>query len=147
MHQQEFETLVKEFPAAPTMFEFNSGSWRNGPYWKARRDRSKPLTNAEVKQQLAFFDADFEVIGQKGLKLLDGVPMPPACIKLRERLGGKTFTDLTPSEKRLETARKRLERTAPRYTQKQILKQWQKEWDYWKKRAERDARNLREMRI
>jgi hypothetical protein len=134
MNEQEYQTLIKEFPAAKNMLEFNSGSWRNRPYWKFRRDFNKPLTLAEARHRLNFILANHEIYGQQGLKPLDGVPMPVACSKLRERLKGKTFGDLTPSEKRLQSAKMKLEKMgipkvpkveAPKLSQKEVLKRWE----------------------
>jgi len=143
MNETEYQTLVKEVPAARGRLEFVSGSYRNMPFRRFKRDRNKPLTRAELKHRIAFDEASFGVLGAKGLRDVDGTRMPAGARAVRDQLKGKTFTDLTPSQKRLQSAKMRLGKVrkveAPKLSQQEVLKQW----DYWKKRAERDVRNLK----
>jgi len=141
MNQEEFAILIKRYPHAQAQLEFNSGSSKNKPYWKFKRDRSKGLTDAEREHRIAFSEANFGVFGIHGLREVNGVRMPAGARAVQDQLGGKRFAELSASEKRLQHARKRLEASAPRLSQKEVLKQWQKQWDYWKKRAEYDVRH------
>jgi len=147
MNQQEFEILSREYPEVRAVVRFVSPSYRNQGFWRFKRDRSKALTVAEMRHRLAFIRANFDVYGKRGLTPVNGILMPQGAKSVQDQLRGKRFTEFSASEKRVQLARKRLERTLPRLSQKEAWKQFEKKWDYYKKRAEYDMRTVKGWRL
>jgi hypothetical protein len=127
MLQAEYEIFIKEHPEAKPLLEFHRASRTHRAYWKFRRDYSKDLTDAEKKHRIAFSEANSSVFEEKGLRLVNGEMMPAGARAVQDQLKGKQFTELSASEKRLQSARKRLGQAPPRkITIKEFCEAWRR---------------------
>jgi hypothetical protein len=99
MNEEEFEKLRRLNPALAALLQFVSASLRNKPYYRAPKDYAAPLSLAQAKHRLAFTESAMSVRGATGLKAVNGMPMPPACKKIQENLGGKRFGPTGPFSK------------------------------------------------
>lgn len=96
MNEEEYKRLVALDPRAADLLQFVSGSHRNKPFYRAKRDYNAKLSDALRKQRVVFSEAAMSAYGEKGLRQVNGVLMPVASERVQQRLKGKSFSDVSP---------------------------------------------------
>lgn len=86
MRPEVYELLMRESPEVAPLFEWVQGSWRNRGYYRLiPRTRLDP-TRAQLLARLKFAKAAYGAFGNKGLRSVGGVLMPPAARAVRDEM-------------------------------------------------------------